>query len=106
MAATLRERLPDAIATIGACTDLTASGESHRTRAAVDRNVTAAAVALYVRNYLPAGQAVWQSFQLEDAFGTSTQFVGFENYVELFKQPEYFKAMGVTLVSHAALAMW
>lgn len=52
----LGERLPDAIATIGACTDLTASGESHRTRAEVDRNVTAAGVALYIRSYLPAGQ--------------------------------------------------
>jgi sn-glycerol 3-phosphate transport system permease protein len=54
--------------------------------------------------YLPAGQAVWQSFQLEDAFGTSSQFVGFENYQMLFKQPEYFKAMGVTLVFSATVA--
>lgn len=48
--------------------------------------------------YLPAGQAMWQSFQLEDAFGTATQFVGFENYRELFSKPEYFRAMGVTAV--------
>lgn len=54
--------------------------------------------------YLPAGQAVWQSFQLEDAFGTSTLFVGFENYRELFKKPEYYKAMGTTAVFSAAVA--
>ncbi|MGL4810151.1 MAG: ABC transporter permease subunit, partial [Beijerinckiaceae bacterium] len=54
--------------------------------------------------YLPAGQAVWQSFQLEDAFGTSTQFVGFENYRELFKKPEYYRAMLTTAVFSGAVA--
>ncbi len=54
--------------------------------------------------YLPAGQAVWQSFQIEDAFGTSTQFVGFENYRELFAKPQYFSAMGTTLVFSTAVA--
>ena len=34
--------------------------------------------------YWPAAQAVWQSFLLEDAFGPSTEFVGFENYRHLF----------------------
>jgi sn-glycerol 3-phosphate transport system permease protein len=48
--------------------------------------------------YLPASQAVWQSFLLEDAFGLSTEFVGFENYRYLFQQPEYYKAMGTTVV--------
>ncbi|MCA0424472.1 MAG: sn-glycerol-3-phosphate ABC transporter permease UgpA [Proteobacteria bacterium] len=48
--------------------------------------------------YLPAGQAIWQSFQLEDAFGTVSQFVGFENYKLLFERPEYFKAIGATAV--------
>jgi sn-glycerol 3-phosphate transport system permease protein len=42
--------------------------------------------------YWPASQAVWQSFLLEDAFGTSTSFVGFENYRELFLKPDYYKA--------------
>jgi sn-glycerol 3-phosphate transport system permease protein len=42
--------------------------------------------------YWPASQAVWQSFLLQDAFGTSTEFVWFENYVELFKDPGYLKA--------------
>jgi sn-glycerol 3-phosphate transport system permease protein len=42
--------------------------------------------------YWPASQAVWQSFLLQDAFGTSTEFVWFENYVELFRDPGYLKA--------------
>ncbi len=54
--------------------------------------------------YMPAGQAMWQSFQIEDAFGTTTIFVGFENYRELFKKPEYYKAMGTTLVFSTAVA--
>jgi sn-glycerol 3-phosphate transport system permease protein len=48
--------------------------------------------------YWPASQAVWQSFLLEDAFGLSTEFVAFENYQALFKQPEYYKAMGTTAI--------
>jgi sn-glycerol 3-phosphate transport system permease protein len=43
--------------------------------------------------YWPASQAVWQSFLLQDAFGTSTQFVWFENYAALFSQPGYYKAL-------------
>lgn len=42
--------------------------------------------------YWPASQAVWQSFLLEDAFGTSTEFVWFENYQALFADPGYLKA--------------
>ena len=52
----LGERLPDAIATIGACTDFTCAGESYRTRVALDRNVTPAAVQLFGRCYLAPGQ--------------------------------------------------
>jgi sn-glycerol 3-phosphate transport system permease protein len=56
--------------------------------------------------YLPAGQAIWQSFLLEDAFGTSTQFVGFENYQHLFKDPTYLKAAGVTAIFSALVAFF
>jgi sn-glycerol 3-phosphate transport system permease protein len=48
--------------------------------------------------YWPASQAVWQSFLLEDAFGLSTEFVAFENYESLLKQPEYYRAMGTTAI--------
>lgn len=48
--------------------------------------------------YWPASQAVWQSFLLEDAFGTSTEFVWFENYQMLFADPGYLKAFINTIV--------
>jgi sn-glycerol 3-phosphate transport system permease protein len=48
--------------------------------------------------YWPASQAVWQSFLVQDAFGTSTEFVWFENYKELFSKPDYYKALWNTLV--------
>ena len=48
--------------------------------------------------YWPAAQALWQSFLVQDAFGLSTEFVWFENYVELLKTPEYYEAIGITLV--------
>ncbi len=54
--------------------------------------------------YWPALQAVWQSFLLQDAFGLSTTFVGFENYVELIRQPEYFGAVVRTFVFSALIA--
>ena len=48
--------------------------------------------------YWPASQAVWQSFLLQDAFGLKTEFVWLENYKDLLKQPDYYKAMGNTLL--------
>jgi sn-glycerol 3-phosphate transport system permease protein len=48
--------------------------------------------------YWPASQAVWQSFLLQDAFGISTEFVWFENYVALFSDPGYFKAFINTVI--------
>ena len=48
--------------------------------------------------YWPASQAVRQSFLLEDAFGTTSQFVGFENYRALLADGYYFRAMGTTAV--------
>jgi sn-glycerol 3-phosphate transport system permease protein len=53
--------------------------------------------------YWPATQALWQSFLLQDAFGLSTQFVAFENYRDLFAQPEYYRTMVTTLVFSAAV---
>jgi sn-glycerol 3-phosphate transport system permease protein len=48
--------------------------------------------------YWPAAQALWQSFLVQDAFGLSSEFVWFENYVELFKRPDYYQAIGVTFM--------
>src|SRR3954447_7092263 len=55
--------------------------------------------------YWPASQALWQSFLLEDAFGLSSEFVGFENYRALFAQPEYYRAMVTTAVFSTLVAV-
>ena len=55
--------------------------------------------------YWPAVQAVIQSFLLQDAFGLSTSFVWFENYLELFKDPTYFAAIVRTFVFSFAIAV-
>jgi sn-glycerol 3-phosphate transport system permease protein len=55
--------------------------------------------------YWPAFQALWQSFLLQDAFGLSTDFVWFENYVHLFKDPIYYEVMWTTLVFSALVAI-
>ena len=55
--------------------------------------------------YWPAGQAVRQSFLLQDAFGLSTTFIWFENYRDLFSEPEYFATIVRTFVFAFAIAM-
>jgi len=55
--------------------------------------------------YWPASQAVWQSFLIQDAFGTTTEFVWLENYQVLFKDKNYYNAMGVTAVFSTAVAV-
>ncbi len=46
--------------------------------------------------FWPAGQAVWYSFLLQDAFGLKTQFVAFDNFVSLFQDPNYLKSFKIT----------
>lgn len=48
--------------------------------------------------FLPAGQAIWFSFLRQDAFGIRTEFVWFENFVELFQDPLYRDSIWITLV--------
>ena len=36
--------------------------------------------------FWPAAQAIWFSFQLQDAFGLKTEFVGLRNFEELFQR--------------------
>jgi hypothetical protein len=59
----------------------------------------------FVFFYWPASQAVWQSFLREDAFGLSSEFIGWENYQALFAQPEYYKAMLTTAVFSSLVAV-
>jgi sn-glycerol 3-phosphate transport system permease protein len=51
----------------------------------------------------PAGQALWQSMLVEDAFGLSTKFVWFANFRELFANPQYLNAVKVTVVFTTAV---
>jgi len=55
--------------------------------------------------YWPAVQAVIQSFLLQDAFGLSTSFVWFENYIDLFKDAAYFEAIVRTFFFSFAIAV-
>jgi sn-glycerol 3-phosphate transport system permease protein len=55
--------------------------------------------------YWPAFQALWQSFLLQDAFGLSTDFVWFENYIYLFSDPAYYETVWTTLVFSALVAI-
>ena len=56
--------------------------------------------------YWPAAQAVWQSFLVQDAFGLSTEFVWFENYVNLLQTPEYYHAIGTTFLFSALVVFF
>ena len=56
--------------------------------------------------FWPAGQAVWYSFQLQDAFGLKTQFVGLQNFLALFKDSNYLESFKVTAVFSALVAFF
>ncbi|QCP51225.1 sn-glycerol-3-phosphate ABC transporter permease UgpA [Trinickia violacea] len=53
----------------------------------------------------PAGVALWQSTQTQDAFGTSSQFVGFANFEHLFADPLYLASFKTTLVFSALVTV-
>jgi sn-glycerol 3-phosphate transport system permease protein len=55
--------------------------------------------------YLPASQALRQSFFIEDAFGTTSNFVGFENYRFVFADPAYYKAIATTAIFATAVTI-
>ncbi len=54
--------------------------------------------------FWPAGQALYQSFLREDAFGTSTEFVGLENFRDLFNDATYLASFKATLVFSVLVA--
>ncbi|MBS3020189.1 sn-glycerol-3-phosphate transport system permease protein UgpA [Comamonas sp. PE63] len=67
--------------------------------------------------FWPAGQAVLQSFQMEDAFGMSTEWVGLDNFRQLFADPTYLDSFyrtalfsvlvaGVGIATSLALAIF
>ena len=55
--------------------------------------------------FWPAVQAAWYSFQLQDAFGERTQFVGFENFRALFADSNYLESFKITAVFSLLVAV-
>ena len=54
--------------------------------------------------FLPAGQAIYQSVLMQDPFGLSTEFVGLQNFVVLFEDPNYISSFKITMVFSALVA--
>jgi len=54
--------------------------------------------------FWPAVQAVWYSFLIQDAFGSSTQFVWFENYQTLLGDSHYYESFKVTALFSVLVA--
>jgi sn-glycerol 3-phosphate transport system permease protein len=55
--------------------------------------------------FWPAFQAAWFSFQLQDAFGLKTEFVGFRNFAELFADRRYLDSFRITAVFSTLVAV-
>jgi sn-glycerol 3-phosphate transport system permease protein len=55
--------------------------------------------------FWPAFQAAWFSFQLQDAFGLKTEFVGLRNFAELFKDPRYLESFKITALFSVLVAI-
>ncbi len=54
--------------------------------------------------FWPAGQALYQSLLLEDAFGGNRQFVGLDNFKSLFADPTYWASFKTTAVFSVLVA--
>jgi sn-glycerol 3-phosphate transport system permease protein len=54
--------------------------------------------------FWPASQAIMQSLQTEDAFGTSTVWVGLENFKTLFDDPAYIESFKITALFSVLVA--
>ncbi len=54
--------------------------------------------------FWPAVQAVWYSFQLQDAFGLRTEFVGLANFAALFRDENYLESFQITALFSALVA--
>src|SRR5688572_27903350 len=54
--------------------------------------------------FWPATQAVWFSFQEQDAFGLRTEFVGMANFERLFRDENYLASFGTTALFSSLVA--
>ena len=55
--------------------------------------------------FWPAGQALWQSLLSQDAFGTSVEFVGLENFERLVADDSYIASFRTTAVFSILVAV-
>jgi sn-glycerol 3-phosphate transport system permease protein len=63
------------------------------------------AAVILVFFFWPAGQTVLQSLQQQDAFGTSTEWVGFANFQRIFSDPSYLASFRTTAVFSILVAV-
>ena len=54
--------------------------------------------------FWPAAQAIVQSLQQQDPFGTSIEFVGFANFRQLFADPGYLESFKTTALFSVLVA--
>jgi sn-glycerol 3-phosphate transport system permease protein len=62
------------------------------------------AIVIAVFFFWPAGQALVQSLQQQDAFGTSVDWVGLANFQRLFGDPNYWASFGTTALFSVLVA--
>jgi len=55
--------------------------------------------------FWPAAQALWQSLQQSDAFGTTVQFVGLENFRNLWNDDTYLASFITTAIFSTSVAV-
>ena len=53
----------------------------------------------------PAMQALYESFYIQNAFGTGSTFVGLDNFIELFEDPLYIESIWRTFMFSGAVAL-
>jgi len=56
--------------------------------------------------FWPAAQAIWFSFQLQDAFGLRTEFVGLRNFEALFADSHYLASFRTTAIFSVLVAFF
>ncbi len=55
--------------------------------------------------FWPAGQALYQSVLQQDAFGSSSEYVGLENFKRLFNDPSYLASFKTTAIFSVLVAV-
>jgi len=61
-------------------------------------------VVILVFFFWPAGQAIFQSLQQQDPFGTSIEYVGLQNFRQTFDDPSYIESFKTTALFSVLVA--